>query len=126
MVAASGWPASMWAPSSSPVITRSSSTFQFACGFERDVEPFVLEEALLVGDGERRHVGELDEAELQLVLLERQHLGRAAHAAAIIIAAAISLLRMEPSVSSGQSSCSPLPSRRAVRKTKKPPNRAGA
>ena len=32
MVAPSGWPASMCAPSSSPVITRSSSTFQFACG----------------------------------------------------------------------------------------------
>ncbi len=31
MVAASGWPASMCAPSSSPVITRSSSTFQLAC-----------------------------------------------------------------------------------------------
>ncbi|MNW05576.1 hypothetical protein D3C71_2018400 [compost metagenome] len=30
MVAPSGWPASMCAPSSSPVITRSSSTFQLA------------------------------------------------------------------------------------------------
>ena len=42
---------------------------------ERDVEPFVLEEALLVGDGERRHVGELDEAELELVLLDVEHAG---------------------------------------------------
>ena len=40
--------------------------------FERDVEAFLLEEALLLGDGERRHVGELDEAELQLLLLDRQ------------------------------------------------------
>ena len=32
MVAPSGWPASMWAPSSVPEITPSSSTFQFACG----------------------------------------------------------------------------------------------
>src|SRR5690242_4081075 len=31
MVAAIGWPASMWAPSSSPEITRSSRIFQFAC-----------------------------------------------------------------------------------------------
>ncbi len=31
MVAPIGWPASMCAPSSSPVITRSSSTFQLAC-----------------------------------------------------------------------------------------------
>jgi hypothetical protein len=30
MVAAKGWPASMWAPSSWPSITRSSSTFQLA------------------------------------------------------------------------------------------------
>ena len=37
---------------------------------ERDVQPFVFEEALLVRDGERRHVGELDEAELELLLLE--------------------------------------------------------
>ena len=39
---------------------------------ERDVQAFLLEEALLVGDGERRHVGELDEAELQLLLLHHQ------------------------------------------------------
>ena len=31
-VAASGWPASMCAPSSSPVMTRSRRTFQLACG----------------------------------------------------------------------------------------------
>ena len=36
---------------------------------ERDVQAFVLEEALLVRDGERRHVGELDEAELELLFL---------------------------------------------------------
>ncbi len=42
---------------------------------ERDVEPFVLEVALLVGDGERRHIGELDEAEVQLVLFKLEHLG---------------------------------------------------
>jgi hypothetical protein len=38
---------------------------------ERDVEPLVLEVAELVRNRERRHVGELDEAELELVLLER-------------------------------------------------------
>ena len=43
--------------------------------FERDVEAFVLEVAELLGDGERRHVGELDEAELELVLLGHQRLG---------------------------------------------------
>ena len=32
IVAPSGWPASMCAPSSSPVITRSRMTFQLACG----------------------------------------------------------------------------------------------
>ena len=36
---------------------------------ERDVQAFVLEEALFIGDGERRHVGQLDEAELELLLL---------------------------------------------------------
>ena len=44
---------------------------------ERDVQAFVLEVAELVRDRERRHVGELDEAELELVLLERERLGRA-------------------------------------------------
>ena len=36
---------------------------------ERDIQAFILEEALFVRDGERRHVGELDEAELELFLL---------------------------------------------------------
>jgi hypothetical protein len=40
-------------------------------GFERDVEAFVFEETLLVGDGQRRHVGELDEAEFQVGFLSR-------------------------------------------------------
>ena len=39
MVAPSGWPASMCAPSSSPVITRSSSTFQLACGSSVTIRP---------------------------------------------------------------------------------------
>ncbi|MNC37025.1 hypothetical protein D3C75_855740 [compost metagenome] len=38
-------------------------------GLEADVQPLVLEEALLVGDGQRCHVGEFDEAELELFLL---------------------------------------------------------
>ncbi len=42
---------------------------------EGDVEAFVFEEAFLVGDRERRHVGQLDEAELELILLERKDLG---------------------------------------------------
>ena len=69
IVAAIGWPASMWAPSSSPVMTRSSSTFQLACASSVTIQALVLEVAVLLGDRERRHVGELDEAELQLVLL---------------------------------------------------------
>ena len=76
IVAASGWPASMCAPSSSPPMTPSSSTFQLACGFERDVQALVREEALLLGDRERRHVGQLDEAELELVFLDIERLGR--------------------------------------------------
>ena len=40
--------------------------------FERDVEILLLEEAELLRDHERRAVGELDEAELQLVLLRRR------------------------------------------------------
>ena len=39
---------------------------------ERHVQAFVFEVAFLIGDGERRHVGELDEAELQLFFLELQ------------------------------------------------------
>ena len=38
-------------------------------------EPLVLEEALLVGDGQRRHVRQLDETELELVLLHVERLG---------------------------------------------------
>jgi hypothetical protein len=44
-------------------------------GFEGDIEALILEVAVLIGDRERRHVGQLDEAEFQLVLLDRQHLG---------------------------------------------------
>ena len=35
---------------------------------ERDVQPFLGEEALFLGDGQRRHVGQLDEAQLQVRL----------------------------------------------------------
>ena len=42
---------------------------------QRDIEALVIEEALLGGDGQRRHVGELYEAELQLVLFDIQHSG---------------------------------------------------
>ena len=70
MVAPSGWPASMCAPSSSPVMTRSSMHLPVGLRLERDVQAFVLEEAFLVGDGERRHVGELDEAELELFFFQ--------------------------------------------------------
>ena len=42
--------------------------------FERDVQALVLEVAFLIGNGQRRHVGELDEAELDLLLLELQRL----------------------------------------------------
>ena len=57
-----------------PEITRSSSTFQLAWARE-DVKPLLLEEALLIGDGERRHVGELDEAEVEIILFDGQHVG---------------------------------------------------
>ena len=43
--------------------------FPVGLRLEGDEEAFVFEEALLLGDGDRHHVGELDEAELQLVLL---------------------------------------------------------
>ncbi len=43
---------------------------------ERYIQPFILEEAFLVSDGERRHVGELDEADLQLLLLQLELRGR--------------------------------------------------
>ncbi len=36
-------------------------------GLQGDVQAFVLEVAFLIGDGQRRHVGEFDEAELQLL-----------------------------------------------------------
>ncbi len=42
---------------------------------ERHEQTFVFEIAELVGNRERRHVRELDEAELELVLLERERLG---------------------------------------------------
>ena len=50
-------------------MTRSSSTFQLACGSSGDVQSFVLEKALFLGDRDRRHVGQLDEAELEIFLL---------------------------------------------------------
>ena len=40
---------------------------------ERHIEPFILEIAKLIGNGERGHVGELDEAEFQLVLFDIEH-----------------------------------------------------
>ncbi len=41
---------------------------------ERDEQPLLEEVALLVGHRERRHVGQLDEAEGQLVLFQIEHL----------------------------------------------------
>ncbi len=38
-------------------------------GFKGDVQAFVFEVAFFVGDGQRHHVGELDEAELEFLLL---------------------------------------------------------
>ncbi len=38
-------------------------------GFERDIEAFIFEKALFVGNGQGRHVGELDEAKLQFFFL---------------------------------------------------------
>ena len=46
---------------------------------ERDVQAFVFEEALFVRDGERRHVGELDEAELELFFFGPLAGGRGVH-----------------------------------------------
>src|SRR5438876_10513342 len=43
-------------------------------GLERHNESFVLEEALLIGDRQRSHVGELDEAELEVRLLNTERL----------------------------------------------------
>ena len=45
-------------------------------GFEGHEESFVLEEPELLRDHERRAVGQLDEAELELVLLELEGRGR--------------------------------------------------
>jgi hypothetical protein len=42
---------------------------------ERHVQTLVLEVAELVSHRQRRHVGQLDETELELVLLERERLG---------------------------------------------------
>ena len=42
--------------------------------FQGDKQPFVEEIALFIGHGERRHIGELDEAKGQLVLFELQRL----------------------------------------------------
>jgi hypothetical protein len=55
-------------------MTRSSSTFQFAWGSSVTNRAFVLEEAELIGDRERRHVGELDEAEGEFVDFEVERL----------------------------------------------------
>ena len=43
---------------------------------ERYVQTLVLEIALFVGDGERGHVGQLDEAEFEIFFLELKGLGR--------------------------------------------------
>ena len=80
IVAPSGWPASMCAPSSSPVMHAVEQHLPVRLRLERDEQALVLEVAELVGDRERRHVGELDEAELQLVLLERERARRAPRA----------------------------------------------
>ena len=40
---------------------------------ERDLQTFVFEVTLVVGDGQRRHVGQLDEAGLEVVLLGFAH-----------------------------------------------------
>ena len=42
---------------------------------QRDEQPFVFEVAILVRDGEGRHVGQLDEAKLQLILFQIQQFG---------------------------------------------------
>ena len=49
--------------------------FPVGLRLERHKQSLVLEITVLVGDRERRHVGQLDEPKLQLVLLDGQHLG---------------------------------------------------
>ncbi len=71
-VAPIGWPASMCAPSSSPRDHAIEQDLPVGLRLERDVELLLLEEAELLRDHERRAVGELDEAELELVLLRRR------------------------------------------------------
>jgi hypothetical protein len=41
-----------------------------ACASSVDVQAFVLEETLLLGDGQRHHVGELDETEFEVFLFQ--------------------------------------------------------
>ena len=38
-------------------------------GLQGDVQTLVFEETLFIGDGQGRHIGELDKAELQFLLL---------------------------------------------------------
>ena len=41
--------------------------------FKSDEKPFILEIPFLIGHSERRHIGQLDKAEFQLVLLDIKH-----------------------------------------------------
>ena len=46
--------------------------FPVGLGFQGDVQPLIFEKAFFIGNGKRRHVGQLDKAELKIFLFQFQ------------------------------------------------------